>query len=386
MPRLTDPTVRLWETAGIEPLLTDELVARVFEIDDAEDAIEFCFAQGWTDGLPVVPPAAARVREFVGAGGRAGDDVLVAYAERSRTVTVEKVAINAVMAGCRPEYFPVVLALVAALGDPGFMLHAANASTGGMALGFVVNGPIRVDLDMNCQGNVLGPGNRANSTIGRAVRLTQINAMGSVPGAGNENVRDGVARPILDRSTVGQPGKYAGYHVPEYEEAFPSLLPLHVTLGFAPEQDVVTLFSVVGHLQISAHAERTAEEIVDTIAYYLVGSGRLRKGGECVLVIPPENAEIFVRDGWTKADIGNAVYEKTKRTAAWVKRSGGSTTGGVMSARGGEIRPEDETTDVAIAGSGRDVHVVVAGGPAGAFIYALLPYGGGFAVREITRS
>src|SRR4029079_9520741 len=90
------------------------------------------------------------------------------------------------MAGCRPEYFPVVLALVDGMGDPGFSLHAANASTGGMALGFVVNGPIRTELGMNCQGNVLGPGNRANSTIGRAVRLTQINAMGSIPGAGNE--------------------------------------------------------------------------------------------------------------------------------------------------------------------------------------------------------
>jgi hypothetical protein len=254
-----------------------------------------------------------------------------------------------------------------------------------MALGFVVNGPIRIELGMNCQGNVLGPGNRANSTIGRAVRLTQINAMGSVPGAGNELVGDRPPRPILDRSTVGQPGKYAGYHVPEYEEGFPSLVPLHVMHGFSPEQNVVTLFSVVGHIQISAHAERTADAIVDTIAYYLVGSGRLRKHGECVLVIPPENADVFVRDGWSKADIGEAVYERTKRTAAWVKRSGGSTSGGVMSARGGEIRPEDETTDVAIASSGPDVHVVVAGGSAGAFIYALLPYGGGFAIREIAR-
>jgi hypothetical protein len=173
--------------------------------------------------------------------------------------------------------------------------------------------------------------------------------------------------------------------VPEYEEGFPSLVPLHVMHGFSPEQNVVTLFSVVGHIQISAHAERTADAIVDTIAYYLVGSGRLRKHGECVLVIPPENADVFVRDGWSKADIGEAVYERTKRTAAWVKRSGGSTSGGVMSARGGEIRPEDETTDVAIASSGPDVHVVVAGGSAGAFIYALLPYGGGFAIREIAR-
>jgi hypothetical protein len=228
---------------------------------------------------------------------------------------------------------------------------------------------------MNFRGNVLGPGNRANSTIGRAVRLAQINAMGSVPGAGNEHPTDRQLRPNLDRSTKRHPGKYAGYHVPEFEEAFPSLLPLHVMHGFAPEQDVVTLFGCVGHIQISAHAERTAAATVDTICHYLVGSGRLRTRGECVILIPPENAAVFVRDGWTKADIGEA----------GVKRSGGSVSAGLMDAPGGPVSAEDETTEVAIATSGRDVHVVVAGGPAGAFIYALLPYGGGFAVREITR-
>jgi len=365
---------------------TGELTSQVFSIDDVEDAIEFCYAQGWTDGLPVVPPTADRVRAFLDEVGRPADDVVVQYVDRSRTVTLEKVAINAVMAGCRPEYFPVVVALVEAMGDPGFFLHAANASTGGMAIGFVVNGPIRDELGMNYRGNVLGPGNRANSTIGRAVRLTQINAMGSVPGAGNEVATDGgPLRPILDRSTVGQPGKYAGYHVPEYEEAFPSLAPLHVVHGFRPEQDVVTLFGCVGHIQISAHAESTAQATVDTICHYLVGSGRLRTSGECVLVVPPENAAVFVRDGWTKADIGEAVYQGTKRTAAWVKRSGGSISAGLMDAPGGEVTARDEETAVAIAKSGANVHTVVAGGPAGAFIYALLPYGGGFAIREIQR-
>jgi hypothetical protein len=365
---------------------TGELTSPVFEIDDVDDAIEFCYEQGWTDGLPVVPPTAARVQAFLRAAGRSPDEVVVEYVDRSRTVTLEKIAINAVMAGCRPEYFPVVLALVEAMADPGFYLHAANASTGGMAIGFVVNGPVRNDLGMNFRGNVLGPGNRANSTIGRAVRLTQINAMGSVPGAGNELGGDGAPpRPILDRSTIGQPGKYAGYHVPEFEEAFPSLVPLHVMQGFAPEQDVVTLFGCVGHIQISAHAERTAQAIVDTVCHYLVGSGRLRPSGECVLVVPPENAAVFVRDGWSKADIGEAVFQGTKRTAAWVKRNGGSISAGLMDAPGAPITPDDETREVAIAKSGRDVHVVVAGGPAGAFIYALLPYGGGFAVREIRR-
>jgi hypothetical protein len=361
------------------------LTSGVLEVPEPDDAVEFCYQQGWTDGLPVVPPTPDRVSRFLEAGGRPPGDVVIEYVDRSRTLTVEKVAINAVMAGCRPEYFPVVLALVDAMADPGFPLHAANASTGGMAIGFVVNGPIRNELDMNCRGNVLGPGNRANSTIGRALRLTQINGMGSIPGAGNEPSSEVTGRPILDRSTMGQPGKYAGYHVPEYEEGFASLAPLHVMHGYGREQNVVTLFSVVGHMQISAHAESTATEIIDTICFYLAGSGRLTRAGHCVVVIPPENAEKFVRDGFSKSDIGEAIYQGTRRTVASVKRAGGSVSGGLMHRRGGEIEPGDETKEVAIATDGKHVHVVVAGAPAGAFIYALLPYGGGFAMREIRR-
>jgi hypothetical protein len=194
---------------------------------------------------------------------------------------------------------------------------------------------------------------------------------------------DSSDRPILDRSTIGQPGKYAGFHLPEYEEAFPSLIPLHVMHGYAPEQSVVSLFSVGGHLQISAHAERTPGEIIDTICYYLVGSGRLTQRGDCVLVIPPENAEKFVRDGWGKVDIAEAVYQGTRRTVAEVKRAGGLVGGGLMNRPGGSIGPDDETREVAIATNGQHVHVVVAGGPAGAFINAMLPYGFGFAMREV---
>jgi hypothetical protein len=261
-------------------------------------------------------------------------------------------------------------------------MHAANATTGGSAVGFVVNGPVRTALGMNARGNVLGPGNRANSTIGRAVRLTQINALGSVPGAGNEHLVEKGGRPILDRATLGQPGKYACYHIVENEEDYPSLHPLHVDRGFAATDNVVTVFATAGHVQISVHAEPSADAIAATLCHYLVGTGRLGRSGFCVLVIPPENADIFVRDGWSKRDIRQAIFDGTTRTAAWVKRNGGSLTGGLMDRRGAPVVPGDDDVDVAIAASPDDVMVVVAGGPAGAFVHALFPYGG-YATRVI---
>lgn len=355
--------------------------ARLLEVGDDVDLVEYCYAMGWTDGLPVVAPTPAKVEAAIVASGRPGDDLVADYVERGRVVTVADVAVNAVLAGCRPEYLPVVLAIVEATTDPGFGIHAANATTGGSAVGFVVNGPVRERLGMNYRGNVLGPGNRANSTIGRAVRLTMINAFGSVPGAGNEARVGADGRPILDRATVGQPGKYACYHVVENEIDFPTLRPLHVERGHAPDEDVVTVFATAGHEQISVHHEHTSQEIVDTICHRLVG--RYNRGGFLVLVIPPENADIFVRDGWTKADIRAAVHRGTTRTVAWVKENGHSFTGGLMDRRFPPVEPGDEQAHVAVCGSPDDVMVVVAGGPAGAFVHALFPYGGGMAERVV---
>jgi hypothetical protein len=356
---------------------------RVLDVDDAEDLIEFCYVQGWTDGLPVVPPTVEKVAAAVAATGRPADDLVCNYVERRRQVLVEHVAVNAVMAGCRPEYTPVVVAILEAMATDVFGLHMCNATTGGTAIAFVVNGPIRSRLAMNWRGNVFGSGNRANSTIGRAVRLTQINVLGSVPGAGNEDRVGRGGRPVLDRATMGQPGKYAGYHLAENEEDFPSLLPLHVERGFGPEQNVVTVFATGGHMQMSVHHESTAEEIVDTVSHYLVHSGRLNRFFSFLLVIPPESAEIFVRDGWNKADIRHAVFQGTKRSVAWVKQHGWTLSGGLTDRRGSTVLAGDEDRDAAIAGSADDILVVVAGGPAGAFVHGLFQYGGSVASQEI---
>jgi hypothetical protein len=350
-----------------------ELSSKRHRVADAEAAGELFEARGWTDGLPIVPPTEARVRAMLAGAARAPAEILGTYPTRRRRISAEKVAINAVMAGCRPEYFPVVVAIVEAMADERFLIHACNATTGGSALGFVINGPLRRALGMNSRGNVFGPGNRANATIGRAVRLVQINVLGSVPGAGNESQ---AVRPILDRATMGQPGKYSGYHVPENEEDFPSLRPLSVELGFAPGQDVVTLFATAGHVQISVHAEPTADAIAETLSHYLVGSGRLTPRGWCVLVIPPEVARILVADGWSKADLRRAIFKGTSRSVAWAKRNGWQSSGGPLDARGGAVLPGDEERSIAIAGREQDILIAVAGGSAGAFVHAFLPYGG----------
>ena len=348
------------------------VVSEQYEVEDLDDAIELYYRNGWTDGLPVAPPTEEKVRRFLEAAGREPDEVLGVYPTRRRVVTAEKVAINAVMAGCLPEYSPVVLAIIEAMLEEGFEVHVANSTTGGAAVGFIVNGPIRNALGMNYRGNVLGPGNRANSTIGRAIRLTQINVMGSVPGAGGQGE---AGREVFDRATLGQPAKYTGYHIVENEEDFPSLLPLHVERGFSREQSVVTVFATWGHVQVGASAEHTAEGIVDAVARQQVGTGRLSASGFCVVVLPPEDAQHLVREGWSKADFREALYKRTTRTVAWLKQQGWTAVSAMGSPHTGPVLPGDEERTLAVAGSPEDIYVVVAGGPAGAFIQYLLPYG-----------
>jgi len=340
-----------------------------FEVADFEEANELYHAKGWTDGLPIIPPTPEKVARFLDAAGLEADTKLGYYEERQIPVYAEKLAINAVMAGCLPEYFPVVVAIIEAMLDHDFPTHVANTSTGSFTLATIVNGPVRHELGLNCHGNMLGPGNRANSAIGRAVRLIQINTLGSIAGAGGEPHQHGRAK--LDRSMMGQPAKYAGYHIVENEEAFPSLLPVHVERGFAPQDSTVTLFMAANYHWICAHSEQTADEWIDTMAHYIVGTGGLQQSGCAALLLPIENAAMFARAGWTKADIREALFERTRRSAAWLKREGWKVV--FQRPRLEEIEPGDEEKFLAIAGSASpdDLFVVPCGGPAGSWPYYL---------------
>ncbi len=356
------------------------MTPEAIEARDFIEAIEEFHARGWTDGLPVIPPTAERLAEFLAHAGREAAEEIGFYDMRNRPVTVGKVAINAIMAGCLPEHLPVVIALVECLLEPGVNLHVANSSTGSLALGFIVNGPVRLALGMNCDGNVLGPGNRANASIGRALRLVQLNVMGSVGGAGATSAH---GRAILDRSTIGHPAKYVAYHIVEDEEAFPGLVPLHVTRGFTRDASVVTAFTVGNHIMLSNHFEKTPEEWIETVAHYLVGAGRLIDSGFGVLMVPPEAAEMFVAAGWSKQDIAAALFDRSRRSMAWVKQHGWKVGGRFE--RGGALAPGDEDRMLGVATSPDDILVVICGGPAGNFPTFIQTYSATFEVasREV---
>jgi hypothetical protein len=332
-------------------------------VGDFTEAVELFHANGWTDGLPVVPPSPDLVEAMLAHAGLGEDEVLGVYALRGRPITAGKLAVNAVMAGCRPEQFPIVVAAVEAMLDPCFPLHMVNSSTGSPVVGFVVNGPVRHAAGMNWSGNVLGPGNRANSSIGRAIRLVQLNVMGSIPGAGSPIDRP--ESPALDRATMGEPAKYAGYHIAENEEDFSSLEPLHTQLGFDRDDSTVTVYPLWGHLMLSAHAEETPEQWIDTVNHYLIGHGRLMPDGFGVLLLPPEAAARFANAGWRKEDISEAIYAGTRQSISWVKQNGWKIGGRFQ--RGGKLEPGDDDRFLAAAASPKDIHVVVCGAPAGNF-------------------
>ena len=316
------------------------LAAAEHEVADWPEAIETCFERGWTDGLPVVPATAPAVRRFLAAAGQAPDDVVLVEATRRRSITAEKVAINAVLAGCRPEYMPVLLAALRAMTDPAFTLHGAITSTGGSATLVVVNGPIRQRLDFNAGGNVFGPGRRANATLGRAIRLITLNCLGAQPG-------------VLDRSTQGHPGKYT-YCIAELEEDSP-WPPLHVDRGLPREASAVTVFAAEGPHNVLSHYGETADAIVVAIADTMACLGSFSPG-ESFVVLAPEHVQILARDGWTRPRIREALYAAARRTVADLKRGGKLP---------GAVEPGEETRWMHRGQGPDDIHLVVAGGGAG---------------------
>ncbi|MCL6561726.1 MAG: hypothetical protein K6U87_01810 [Firmicutes bacterium] len=278
------------------------------DLQGAVAAMEYCYAQGWSDGLPVIPPTAARVAECLATTSLSPDSVLYHMAHLGRSVTVELLAVNAVLAGCRPEYFPVVLAAFQAVIDEGSPAIGAWQSTTGGAPLLVVNGPVRHRLGFNAGGNVLGPGFRANATVGRAIRLTILNALGIRP-------HD------LDQSTQGTAAKWT-LCIAENEEESP-FEPLHVELGFAAATSVVSALHIrsVDFLD-NRHSQRP-EQLLNDLADTAARSGVMRRHRNCTaILLSPEHARWLSDHGYTKAAIKAYLVEHAGRRYRELQRVG----------------------------------------------------------------
>jgi hypothetical protein len=317
---------------------------------DAEAAAALYLERGWTDGLPIVLPTLDRVEAFLAAAGRDPDEVLLRVDENARDVTVGLAAVNAVMAGCWPACFPLVLAAVEGWADPRWgdgdrtYFYISNASTGGGAQMAVVNGPIRGELGMNCGVNLYGPGNRANATIGRALRLIIRNALG-------------VSAGVLDHACQGHPGKYS-FCIAENEEDSP-WEPLHVEHGFCATDSTVMVYSGRGPEPVENRLSGSPEGILFSIADTMSRVGAMISRGEAVLVVMgPEHAGIIGRKhGWSKQDVKQHLYENFKRPFADMARCGMKLEHGAP-----RTRAIDGVDYLYGCRGPEDIHVIVAGG------------------------
>ena len=274
--------------------------ATVFTFPGAYEEIDAHYQErGWTDGLPIVPPTEPRVREFLTRTRRDPQEIVGVLPPRQGEATVEKIAANAVMAGCRPEYLPVVLAAIEALADPLFNLDSIQATTHPVAPLVVVNGPLAPALGLQAGYNAFGQGFRANVTIGRAVRLVLMNVGGGLPGAG-------------DRATQGSPAKLA-YCVAENEAESP-WEPLHVEAGLPADTSTVTVFGAEGPHNIQDHFSNTALGVLRTVAGAMgqAGSNNLLGRGGPLLSLGPEHAATIAKEGYSKQRVKEFLFEHAR--------------------------------------------------------------------------
>jgi hypothetical protein len=318
---------------------------------NASEQIEFCFARGWTDGLPVVPPSRTLVNEMLEAAGLKADAVIARMPSRKVAVTADKVAANAVMAGCKPEYMPVVAAAVKALATPEFGLHHAASALAGPTIAIVVNGPIAAKLGINATNNVFGPGVRANATIGRALRLVLLNCLKYRPG-------------VSDRATLGTPGKFTCC-IAENEENHP-WEPWHVERGFKAEDSTVTLVAASTMMQIWNYGdhEQFLRAVGDALSF--LGSIAMLGRTPGAVVIGGEHTELLRASGWSKKQIREFVVAHTGRTVASLKRTGRID---------GEVTAADETTLHYAMDTPDDLVLICAGSAIGALSMVMPGFG-----------
>jgi hypothetical protein len=326
--------------------------ARIEAADDYDAINRLYRDKRWGDGLPIVPPTVERVERMLRHTTRAAHEVVAHIAPGFGAATVERIAINAVLAGCDPEYLPVVIAATEAVADPGFNLQAIQATTNPVAVWVLINGPVAQKLGVNATYNCIGQGAWANATIGRALRLVLQNVGGALPGE-------------MDRATQGQPGKFT-FCCAENEADSP-WPPLHVERGYARDASTVTVIGAEGTMNMNTHS-KDADELLRVIAETMIHppSNEYCHGGEPWLMIGPEHAHILAAGGYDKALAKAKLWELTKMPA------GRMSVKDLLRVSGSRTQDLGEITDdtlLTIAHKPDDIMLMVAGGPGTHSVY-----------------
>jgi hypothetical protein len=329
----------------------------VVDVAEFRRVQDYYSSRGWTDGLPVVPVTASYLAEFLATTARDPDEVIIAMPHLNKELTVRLVALNAALAGCRPEYLPVVLAAWDAFERDGMVARSIWQSTTGTAPFSVLFGPLRTELGFNARGNVWGSGFQANATAGRAIRLGAINGLGLKPH-------------VFDQATQGNPAKYSCFIAENEEDSpWPSLA---VDSGLAPTDSAVTSTVIRSVLHIEARHTIVPEQLVHDLADSLCRTGALvRPNAAGFIVLNSEHARMFDKHGWSKADVRQAIVDAGFRTyrdlAASGKEAIAHGTGWRLPADHPDAIPQevpaDLDTPVQLIKSIESVQVVVAGAP-----------------------
>jgi len=270
----------------------------VFIDPDPEKTSYNFYIRRMTDGLPIIPPTRDRVLKFMEYTDRNPDDLLAVLPPRQGKAIIEKIAINSVMAGCLPQFMPIVQHSIEALSIEKFNLTSVNATTHPVAVCTILNGSVSREIGASSGDGCLGPGNLANATIGRAVRLCLINIAGAVPGIG-------------DHATMGSPAKYSyAFAESEFESPWDSM---HCERGFDPLTSTTTVMAVEAPHNVNDHRSKHAEELLETISHTLStpGSNNSHVPGEVLVIMSPEHARTISRDGWDKQDVKNYLHENS---------------------------------------------------------------------------
>ena len=324
---------------------SQKLKARRIQLADAEDDMEACFDRGWSDGLPVVPPTPVRIMRMLAGTELEAGELIGSVPPDNIPCSVEKVAINAVMAGCKPEYFPTVIAVVRAALQDRFCMHGLLCTTYFSSPVVIVNGPASRHIGMNSGGNALGQGNRANATVGRALQLLIRNVGGGKPGG-------------IDRATLGNPGKYTFcFAEDESDDAWSTLA---MDQGYSREESVVSLFAGDGVQPILDQLSRTPESLAKSMAASLRSVVHVKKFGvaDAVLVVCPEHRRVLRTNGWNKQDLLQAIHDELVTPGAEL-----------ISGIGGIAEGMPDRLKNKLLSKFRDdgLHIVTAGGTAGMF-------------------